>query len=216
MYFCKYCNKECKSTTSLTQHEIRCKMNPNRKDWQKKGFNNYGRIAWNQGLTNETDERVKQHSAQVSISMKGKPGTIHSQEYRDKMSALAFERELGGFNMRKRGFLYNGVKLDSTYEVTVAQSLDENNVKWERCKRFFYQTPDGRKHYYTPDFYLPEYDIYLDPKNDFLIEYVNPSLGYKDVDKIKWVMERHNIKIFILDKDSLTWERIKQIIDTNT
>ena len=31
-YICKYCGKECKNKNSLTQHEIRCKHNPNRID----------------------------------------------------------------------------------------------------------------------------------------------------------------------------------------
>ena len=29
-YICKFCGKECKNKNSLTQHEIRCKENPNR------------------------------------------------------------------------------------------------------------------------------------------------------------------------------------------
>ena len=30
---CKYCNKLCKNKNSLAQHEIRCKLNPNRRDY---------------------------------------------------------------------------------------------------------------------------------------------------------------------------------------
>lgn len=30
MFICQYCNKECKNLNSLRQHEIRCKLNPNR------------------------------------------------------------------------------------------------------------------------------------------------------------------------------------------
>ena len=31
--------------------------------------------------------------------------------------------------MRNKGILYNDTKFDSSYEVTVAKSLDENNIK---------------------------------------------------------------------------------------
>jgi hypothetical protein len=62
---------------------------------------------------------------------------------------------------------------------------------------------NGIIHYYTPDFYLPEYDIYLDPKNDFLIENINPVLGYTDIDKIHQVELENNIKVLILNKDQL-------------
>lgn len=36
---CAFCGKECKNKISLAQHSIRCKSNPNRKDFLKDGFN---------------------------------------------------------------------------------------------------------------------------------------------------------------------------------
>jgi len=43
----------------------------------------------------------------------------------------------------------------------------------------------------------------LDPKNDFLINNINPRIGFKDVDKIKLVEIQNSIKIFILNKEQL-------------
>jgi len=100
----------------------------------------------------------------------------------------------------RKGILYKDIKLDSSYEVILAQSLDEYNIQWERPGRFSYHYND-KLHYYTPDFYLPKYDIYLDPKNDFLINNINPHLGYNDLDKIKQVELEHNIKIIVLNKN---------------
>lgn len=37
---CKFCNKECKNSNSLTQHEIRCKNNPNRIPFKEKRASN--------------------------------------------------------------------------------------------------------------------------------------------------------------------------------
>lgn len=124
---------------------------------------------------------------------------------------MAIHRGLGGFHFR-RGTDYKGIKLDSSYEVTVAQSLDANSVRWERCTRFTYTDPNGVTHTYTPDFYLPDYNIYLDPKNDYLIQNGQLGIGYTDVEKIKWVCEQNNIQVLILDKDNLTWERIYEKI----
>lgn len=56
--YCRYCNKECKSSNSLKQHECRCAANPSRKDYLTNGFNNKGREAWNLGLTKETSDSV--------------------------------------------------------------------------------------------------------------------------------------------------------------
>lgn len=122
------------------------------------------------------------------------------------------------FKHRKKDYFYNGNHFISSYEVIVAKELDKNNIQWEKPKRFkYYENNDINKsyHYYTPDFYLPKYDIYLDPKNDFLINNINPSLGYKDLDKIKWVEQYNNIKVIVLNKNQLLWNIIKQIIDKN-
>lgn len=59
IFNCKYCNKECKNKNSLVQHEIRCKLNPNKiQVVNHRGKNNpmHGKSAWNKGLTKETDE----------------------------------------------------------------------------------------------------------------------------------------------------------------
>lgn len=129
---------------------------------------------------------------------------------KEKLSNIAKERGFGGFNFHKPNILYNGIKLDSSYELIVAEDLDKNSIKWERCGRFPYHI-NGELHYYTPDFYLPEYDIYLDPKNDFLIH--NKDLfGYNGEEKINQVEIENNIKVLILNKNQLTWDIIRELI----
>lgn len=55
-----------------------------------------------------------------------------------------------------------------------------------------------------PIFYLEDYDVYLDPKNDFLI----PG----DTIKINMVSEQTGKKIIILDKNQLSWDSIKIVL----
>ena len=90
------------------------------------------------------------------------------------------------------------VWLESSYEYRVAVELDTNNIKWIRPKHLKY----GLKKYYA-DFYLVDYDVYLDPKNDYLIT--------MDQEKIKQVIEENNVRVYILNKHQLTWEYIKWI-----
>jgi len=53
----------------------------------------------------------------------------------------------------------------SDYELSVAKNLAEKNVKFEyETKKISYQ-PKPRM--YTPDFYLPEQDIYVEAKGFF-------------------------------------------------
>lgn len=58
------------------------------------------------------------------------------------------------------------VLLESSWEVELAEFLDVNNINWIRPGHIKWF--DGAKtRLYYPDFYLPEYDLYLDPKNPY-------------------------------------------------
>lgn len=216
---CQYCGKVCKSRNSLAQHEIRCKQNPNRIMLDPSN----GGGGWNKGLTKETDERVKKGSESLLKTYqngyinprKGKPGTFlgkhHTEKTKAKIRQAAIDNDLGGWNYNC-DIEYKGIHLDSSYELAVAKSLDENKIKWLRPKKLFYVDKKGKKHYYFPDFYLPDYDVYLDPKNDYLLNSINKNFGYNDLDKIKWVSEQNKVRIIILDKNSLNWAIIKNKI----
>lgn len=200
---CRYCGKVCKNSNSLRNHERLCKQNPDRQ-YTVFSTNNPSTVKpWNKGKTKDTDERVAKNGIAISKVRRGCVGHPHTEAEKEHLREVALKNQLGGFYMRKKGIDYNGVKLDSTYEVEVAKSLDFNNVKWERCKRFPYVV-DGKLHYYTPDFYLPEYNVYLEPKNDFLLSNINPRLGFTDIYKVEQVMLQNNIKVIILNKDQLT------------
>ena len=212
-YICKFCRKVCKNANSHRNHERLCPSNPNR---------NYvshtiSHKAWNKGLTKENDERIRKYGEtcskriQSGIIQKSFKGKHHTEEYKQRMRELAFERQLGGWHTSKT-IDYKGIKLDSQYEFEVAKELDNNQVKWERPTYFLWEDSNGMKHRYYPDFYLPEYNVYLDPKNDYLINNKSKRFGITDVEKIEKVEQQNGIKIILLDKDNLTWESIKEKI----
>lgn len=63
--------------------------------------------------------------------------------------------------------------MDSKWEIELAKWMDANSIVWERDKKkhkFIWTDKDGNKRRYYPDFYLPSYNVYLDPKNKYLIE----------------------------------------------
>lgn len=217
MYICKWCNKECKNTNSLRQHEIRCKENPNHIT-VKPTYGYKGKVGWSRGLNKETDERVKNISKGVNKYLETHPGTFLGKKHSDKtkqiMSKNARENNFQSHWGFRKSYPYNCLTLQSSYEVETAKSLDANNVIWNKPKYGLFEYIDnlGKVHTYTPDFYLPEYDVYLDPKNDFLINNINPALGYSDKEKIEWVSKQNNVKIIILDKNQLTWDVIKKLL----
>ena len=66
---------------------------------------------------------------------------------------------------------YNGNTFDSGYEVKIAKWLDSNNIKWSKVyEPILWMDIKGKQHRYYPDFYLPDYNLYLDPKNPYCIK----------------------------------------------
>lgn len=169
------------------------------------------RGKWSKGLTKETDSRVAQNGEKISAALKGKPGHSPTVEVRKILSDAAKRNGLGGVRQSKR-IPYNGKILGSSYELKLAMSLDENLIAWDTCSRLPYKDPTGKSRTYTPDFYLPDYDVYLDPKNDFLLNNINPALGFSDKEKIYLVEQQNKIRVIILNKNELSWELVKQRI----
>lgn len=60
------------------------------------------------------------------------------------------------------------VLLDSSWEEALAKRLDELDIRWSRPSPIKWVDDNGKSHNYFPDFYLNEYDLYLDPKNDIV------------------------------------------------
>lgn len=241
-YICKFCGKVCIRRSGLAVHESRCKLNPERKPIQNYKCNWPGAKPKSDGwicrgclrklktkrelfkhkkecdfykalLANERKERGKEFSKKFKGTEMGKLRLGHpcSEENKAKMRDIAFRRHLGGWHT-SRTIEYNGIKLDSEYELRVAKELDLNGIKWERPSYFLWTDDSGINHRYYPDFYLVEYKIYLDPKNDYLINNKSARFGITDREKISIVEKQNGIRILILDKDHLLWENIKKML----
>ena len=172
---CSYCGKICKNSMSLKQHEIRCSKNPNRiLNNSKKGT-----IPWNKGKTKETDPRIKkyaethkQHFKEGLISAywtgKTKETSKEMQDLSSKssktISSKVKEGQWHNSFSKSKTIIYNGVKLYGTWEVKFAKFLDNHNIVWGRPNNRFEYKFKEKVHYYTPDFYLPEYDHYIEIK----------------------------------------------------
>ena len=81
--------------------------------------------------------------------------------------------------------------MDSTWEVDIAKWMDDKKVKWDRSRKkymFWWTDNNGNKRRYYPDFYLPEYNVYLDPKNKYKME--------NDTVKMERVIKENGINIF--------------------
>tara|TARA_A100001011_G_C13954533_1_gene692644 strand:+ start:224 stop:532 length:309 start_codon:yes stop_codon:yes gene_type:complete len=82
--------------------------------------------------------------------------------------------------------------MDSTWEVACAKRLDELGIKWMRNPsiKLKYITRSRRIRNYIPDFYLPDYDVYIEVKG-----YWTDAARHK----IKSVQINNDVKLLILE-----------------
>lgn len=59
---------------------------------------------------------------------------------------------------------------DSSWEDALAIRLDELNINWERPEPIKWIDKQGTQHNYFADFYLPDHNLYIDPKNQYVKE----------------------------------------------
>jgi len=59
---------------------------------------------------------------------------------------------------------YNNIKMRSSWEAKYAQYLDRQNIKWLYEPKAFELVVNKKETTYTPDFYLPETDEYIEIK----------------------------------------------------
>ena len=103
-------------------------------------------------------------------------------------------------------YKYKRITLRSSWEVLLAIWLDFSNIKWEYESKTF----DLGETTYTPDFYLPEFDVWIEVKGYW-------RDGNKE--KVKLFQEQYNLMVFeekdlikylgvsrfLLQKSSKTW-----------
>lgn len=78
-----------------------------------------------------------------------------------------------------KSIFYKDVRMDSMWEVKLATFLDYHNIEWVRPQTSIPWTDTKQKqHKYFPDFYLPAYNIYCDPKNPIVLEQQKEKIEY--------------------------------------
>lgn len=198
--YCKYCNKECTSLNSLKQHEIRCKENPNH---ILSSFIEYNKtIDYKHRIIKKSNQFIKAkelglEKPQISEETKYKLGKSWRDKYRsdkDKQKIKQTIQEKIKNNewhlsfSKSRIVEYKGIKFLGRWEYLFAIYLDNHNIKWERPKKMFNYIFKNENHKYLPDFYLPEYNLYIEIK------------GYPiNKDFAKWEQCSENLDIYFGD-----------------
>lgn len=170
------CGKEFQSSQSLNAHYRWCELK--RGDRPKLYSPNKGKISYRKGLKLEQivsnpEETRKKFKAWKRI------GTAHTQISKKKLSE-ARTKFLESSLSHIKWFEIGGIKVQGSWEKFVAEKLIEAGIKIERIKLNY----DCHRQY-TPDFYLPSLNIYIEVKGWF---------SDRDKNKYKRVLKDHSDK----------------------
>lgn len=96
------------------------------------------------------------------------------------------------------------IKLDSNWELIVAKRLDELGVCWFRPKvRLPYFDLNGTEHGYFPDFYVKDYNCFIEVKSAFVAKLQNSNNKISYVKEhykfVKWLETEEDCKTFSLE-----------------
>lgn len=186
--YCQYCNKKFNTLNSLKNHEAWCDLNPNHRSkdiFFSEKYLNRKHVSWNKGLTKETDERIEKQSQTRINNNKLGLYKIYDHSHSERTKEILRQKALSNPYKRKCKKTVEYIKkdgskvfLDSTYEIKTANILEELGILWERPNSLVWIDKNNRKHNYFPDFYLLDYDIYLDPKNEYCFKVQKEKIDY--------------------------------------
>lgn len=175
---CKHCGIDFShlNTSERANHSRWCDKNPKREQYNKEtarmrnGITEESRLKQREAIKQAHADGKYKDAAKKSIKTRRQKGNLcHNDETKEliRQKALASKHRRLVRSVReyvkKDGTI---VMLDSSWEEALAKRLDDTGVEWIRPKEPIpYIASDGKQHNYFPDFYLPEHDLYLDPKN---------------------------------------------------
>lgn len=193
MLTCRFCDRECQTTQSLAQHQSRCKNNPKRVDpssWAT--GNRKGIPSWNAGLKNDPRCKLSDASKQKlsKIASERKQSVETNLKRKTTIDKKVKSGEWHTSLASKMYKTYAGEIFHGSWEVAYAKFLDSVGTSWDRNTRSFSYEFEGKQRRYTPDFYLPLEDVYVEIK------------GYKtEKDDAKW--KQFPERLVVLMKEEL-------------
>lgn len=212
---CKHCNEKFdlsdKPAGWMANHSRWCDKNPKRKDYvtgSLKAVHAMNETRKKTGISNQFTKAVIDGKEIPDHPCKGKkyPYRIfkHTTETKELLRDLAHKSRF--WATLKQRIPYGDVILESSWELKLAISLDKNGISWERPEPIKWVDNGIIRNYY-PDFYLPEFDLYIDPKNSWVeknqknkLEILNDK--YDNIVILRSEHQCDNINKFILEKIS--------------
>ena len=119
----------------------------------------------------------------------------------------------------------NNEQVKSLEETKIANFLFMNGINYEYEKLYPFESDDPLKKAYRPDFYLTDYDIYLEHfgiSKDFTVPWLSPVEEKKYLDGIQWkhaCHQEHNTKLIetysYYSSEGILLKKLQEILEQN-
>jgi RNA polymerase-binding transcription factor DksA len=204
---CKRCKKKFEPSKGLINYcSLTCRNSRtwNEEDKLKKSLSAKNSKKVKNANIEIGKKRVKNPT--ITICVKCGSEIISYRRRNNKYHKECWTKSSGGFrenSTKKYSSYYKGYKMDSNSEKEFAILCDKHNIKWIKNNgEFFfdYVGVDQKKHKYYPDFFLSEFDYWVEIKGKFYAD-KDPNLSFKikSVPKIKIIYSKE-IKKLDLEK----------------
>lgn len=194
---CEFCNITFPSIRSCGQHRPYCEKNPDksRTAWNKdKTMHNDIRLA----KTSETRlDRFRQGITKPYIRIWTDADKLKHSEIMSKVAQENPDAYSGRYNRYgvKEKICLNGFRVLGSWEETFVNYCYTNDIQIDQPKVPFSYMFEGKEHHYYPDFYLSEYNLYVEVKGLEL---------EKDVAKWHALTTIHNQRLVVARLDEIT------------
>ena len=181
---CPYCGNLYKSGYGLANHITLCRQNPN---YNVKKHEKLSK-AQNKLYNSEKGKELRKKASERTVFN-------NFWEYRSK-NPIIYESKFAG-----------KVKLDSKWELIVAERLDSLGITWYRPRiRLPYYDLEGNEHGYYPDFYIKDYKCFIEVKSPFIANYQNSKNKIEYVKEhykfVTWLESEEQCRTFILKEQN--------------
>ncbi len=154
----KFCSRKC-SNSRIQTEELKLKKSISAKNSDKVKEAN-------------KKERTRHKKDTTTICLHCNKEIFHKAYNKRKYHKECWDKCSGGFRENstiKHREIYNGFQMDSGAEKTFAVLLDKNYINWIKNNKTFFNYIDkkGKQRKYYPDFYLTDYNYWVEIKGKF-------------------------------------------------
>lgn len=152
-----YCSLECRNSRNWSESDkLKKSISAKKSNKVKEANKNIGKLI----TKNATIETKCLYCDEPIYHLRHQPKKYHKECWMKCSGGLRTNSTI------KHRCIYKGVQMDSGSEKEFAIRCDENNIHWHKNTTIYFEYigVDLKKHKYYPDFYLKEYDRWVEIK----------------------------------------------------